>query len=105
MKTLYMQAAEIPIKEDPVANEVALGLVRKDKLREVKAGYDGTWAAHPGLIPVCMEIFNNNMGNAPNQNKDNETRRWRKHNRARPLADTKRSLHHGRVWIAMTMLE
>ncbi|GAU41737.1 hypothetical protein TSUD_349980 [Trifolium subterraneum] len=36
-------------------------------LREVKAGHDGTWAAHPGLIPSCMEIFNNNMGNAPNQ--------------------------------------
>ncbi|KAG4933047.1 hypothetical protein JHK87_047049 [Glycine soja] len=59
--------AQIPIKEDPVANEVALELVRKDKLREVKAGHDGTWAAHPGLIPACMEIFNNNMGNASNQ--------------------------------------
>lgn len=41
--------------------------MRKDKLREVKAGHDGTWAAHPGLIPVCMEVFNTNMGNAPNQ--------------------------------------
>ena len=44
-----------------------MDLVRKDKLREVKAGHDGTWAAHPGLIPVCMEVFTNNMGNAPNQ--------------------------------------
>ncbi|CAJ1943679.1 unnamed protein product [Sphenostylis stenocarpa] len=60
-------SAQIPIKEDPVANELALELVRKDKLREVKAGHDGTWAAHPGLIPACMEVFNNNMGNAPNQ--------------------------------------
>lgn len=59
-------AAQIPIRDDPVANEAALELVRKDKLREVKAGHDGTWAAHPGLIPSCMEIFNN-MGNAPNQ--------------------------------------
>ena len=50
-----------------MANEAALELVRKDKLREVKAGHDGTWAAHPGLIPACMEIFNNNMGNASNQ--------------------------------------
>ncbi|KAM4107559.1 hypothetical protein ACB094_04G155200 [Castanea mollissima] len=60
-------AAQIPIRDDPAANEAALDLVRKDKLREVKAGHDGTWAAHPGLIPVCMEVFTNNMGNAPNQ--------------------------------------
>ncbi|KAL9326597.1 hypothetical protein ACSQ67_007242 [Phaseolus vulgaris] len=60
-------AAQIPIKEDPVANELALELVRKDKLREVNAGHDGTWAAHPALIPACMEVFNNKMGNAPNQ--------------------------------------
>lgn len=61
------QAAQIPIRDDPEANNAALELVRKDKLREVKAGHDGTWAAHPGLIPACMEIFNNNMNNAPNQ--------------------------------------
>ncbi|KAK9203295.1 hypothetical protein WN943_013549 [Citrus x changshan-huyou] len=60
-------AAQIPIRDDPAANEAALELVRKDKLREVRAGHDGTWAAHPGLIPTCMEAFNNNMGNAPNQ--------------------------------------
>lgn len=61
------QAAQIPIRDDPKANEAALELVRKDKLREVMAGHDGTWAAHPGLIPVCMEVFTNIMGNAPNQ--------------------------------------
>ncbi|KAK7330599.1 hypothetical protein VNO77_24796 [Canavalia gladiata] len=61
-------AAQIPIKDDPMANEAALELVRKDKLREVKAGHDGTWAAHPGLIPTCMEVFNN-MGNVANQIK------------------------------------
>ncbi|KAK9926691.1 hypothetical protein M0R45_023906 [Rubus argutus] len=61
-------AAQIPIRDDPVANEAALDLVRKDKLREVKAGHDGTWAAHPGLIPACMEIFTTHMGhNTPNQ--------------------------------------
>ncbi|KAK6920560.1 Malate synthase [Dillenia turbinata] len=61
-------AAQIPIRDDPAANEAALELVRKDKLREVKAGHDGTWAAHPGLIPACLEVFNNNMqGNAPHQ--------------------------------------
>ncbi|XP_022737455.1 malate synthase, glyoxysomal [Durio zibethinus] len=60
-------AAQIPIRDDPAANEAALDLVRKDKLREVKAGHDGTWAAHPGLIQACTEVFTNNMGNAPNQ--------------------------------------
>ncbi|CAN1221082.1 Malate synthase, glyoxysomal [Linum grandiflorum] len=60
-------AAQIPIRDDPEANEAAVELVRKDKLREVKAGHDGTWAAHPGLIPACMEVFTNIMGNSPNQ--------------------------------------
>ena len=50
-------AAQIPIKSDPEANEKALEKVRQDKLREVKAGHDGTWVAHPGLVPVAMEIF------------------------------------------------
>ncbi|XWS60305.1 hypothetical protein CRYUN_Cryun07bG0024600 [Craigia yunnanensis] len=61
------QAAQIPIRDDPTANEAALDPVRKDKPREVKAGHDGTWAAHPGLIQACMAVFTNNMGNAPNQ--------------------------------------
>ncbi|TXG51312.1 hypothetical protein EZV62_023836 [Acer yangbiense] len=60
-------AAQIPIRDDPAANEAALDLVKKDKLREVRAGHDGTWAAHPGLIPACMKAFDDNMGNAPNQ--------------------------------------
>lgn len=60
------QAAQIPIRDDPEANKAALELVKKDKLREVRAGHDGTWAAHPGLIPAIMEVFNNNMGNNPN---------------------------------------
>ncbi|KAK8486569.1 hypothetical protein V6N13_121678 [Hibiscus sabdariffa] len=60
-------AAQIPIRDDPTANEAAFDLVRKDKLREVKAGHDGTWAAHPGLIQACMEVFTNTMGNSPNQ--------------------------------------
>jgi malate synthase len=50
-------AAQIPIKNDPEANERALEKVRQDKLREVKAGHDGTWVAHPGLVPVAREIF------------------------------------------------
>ncbi|KAG8488013.1 hypothetical protein CXB51_018516 [Gossypium anomalum] len=60
-------AAQIPIRDDPTANEAAFELVRKDKQREVKAGHDGTWAAHPGLIKTCMEVFTNTMGNTPNQ--------------------------------------
>ncbi|MGA3043107.1 MAG: malate synthase A, partial [Bryobacteraceae bacterium] len=50
-------AAQIPIKNDPAANEQALEKVRQDKLREVRAGHDGTWVAHPGLVPVAKEIF------------------------------------------------
>ncbi|MFS7940156.1 putative malate synthase [Helianthus anomalus] len=59
-------AAQIPIRDDPAANKAALELVKKDKLREVRAGHDGTWAAHPGLIPPIMEVFNNNMDDKPN---------------------------------------
>lgn len=64
---MWKQAAQIPIRDDAKANEAALELVRKDKLREVRAGHDGTWAAHPGLIPAIMEVFNANMGGAANQ--------------------------------------
>jgi malate synthase A len=59
-------AAQIPIKEDPAANEAALEKVRADKLREVKAGHDGTWVAHPGLVPVAKSIFDTHMA-GPNQ--------------------------------------
>src|SRR6266478_6068385 len=54
-------AAQIPIKNDPAANERALGKVRQDKLREVRAGHDGTWVAHPGLVPIAKEIFDTHM--------------------------------------------
>jgi malate synthase len=59
-------AAQIPIKEDPAANEAALEKVRADKLREVRAGHDGTWVAHPGLVPVAKDIFDAHMP-GPNQ--------------------------------------
>ncbi|HKW96147.1 MAG TPA: malate synthase A [Bryobacteraceae bacterium] len=59
-------AAQIPIKNDPKANETALEKVRQDKLREVKAGHDGTWVAHPGLVPVAKEVFDRYMPQ-PNQ--------------------------------------
>jgi malate synthase len=59
-------AAQIPIKNDPEANERALEKVRQDKLREVKAGHDGTWVAHPGLVNVAKQIFDEHMPE-PNQ--------------------------------------
>ncbi len=59
-------AAQIPIKDDPAANEAAMAKVRADKLREVKAGHDGTWVAHPGLIGIAREVFDAHMP-GPNQ--------------------------------------
>ena len=54
-------AAFIPIKNDPVANEKAISQVRADKEREAGDGYDGTWVAHPGLVPVAKEVFDRMM--------------------------------------------
>ena len=57
-------AAQIPIKNDEEANRQAIEKVRADKEREAKDGHDGTWVAHPGLIPVAKEIFDQNMPQA-----------------------------------------
>jgi malate synthase A len=54
-------AAQIPIKDDPAANEASLARVRADKLREVAAGHDGTWVAHPGLVPIAKAVFDEHM--------------------------------------------
>ncbi|AEO65083.1 e91fc2a2-265a-4c7d-b114-67562db37b62 [Thermothielavioides terrestris] len=59
-------AAQIPIKDDPAANEKAMEGVRADKLREVRAGHDGTWVAHPALASIASDIFNKHMP-TPNQ--------------------------------------
>jgi malate synthase len=59
-------AAQIPIRNDPQANEQALEKVRQDKLREVREGHDGTWVAHPGLVPIATEVFDELMPQ-PNQ--------------------------------------
>jgi len=59
-------AAQIPIKNNPQANDAALEKVRQDKLREVRAGHDGTWVAHPGLVPIAKKIFDAQMP-TPNQ--------------------------------------
>ncbi len=59
-------AAQIPIKNDPAANEAALAKVRADKEREAGDGHDGTWVAHPGLVGVALEVFDARMP-GPNQ--------------------------------------
>jgi malate synthase len=59
-------AAQIPVKGDAAANESALSKVRQDKLREVEAGHDGTWVAHPALVAVAKAVFDEHMP-GPNQ--------------------------------------
>jgi malate synthase len=59
-------AAQIPIKNNPAENDIALEKVRADKLREVTAGHDGTWVAHPGLVAIAREVFDAHL-KTPNQ--------------------------------------
>ncbi|KAG8926311.1 hypothetical protein FRC02_008977 [Tulasnella sp. 418] len=59
-------SAQIPIKGDPKANDAAMAKVRADKLREVRAGHDGTWIAHPLICKIAMEVFDEHML-GPNQ--------------------------------------
>lgn len=59
-------AAQIPIKNDQAANDAAMEKVRADKLREARAGHDGTWVAHPALASIAIEVFNKHMP-TPNQ--------------------------------------
>lgn len=54
-------AAQVPIKNDPKANDAAIEKVREDKLREVRLGHDGTWVAHPGLVAVAKAVFDEHM--------------------------------------------
>lgn len=63
-------AAFIPIKGDPKANDAALAKVRADKLREVQDGHDGTWVAHPGLLPVAKAVFDEFMPEANQVHRD-----------------------------------
>jgi malate synthase len=59
-------AAFIPSR-DPEVNEQALAKVRADKEREAHDGFDGSWVAHPGLVPICKEVFDTQLGDKPNQ--------------------------------------
>jgi len=54
-------AAQIPIKGDLAANNIAMDAVKSDKFREVTSGHDGTWVAHPGLVPIAREVFDEYM--------------------------------------------
>ena len=60
-------AAFIPSRRDPEVNERALAKVREDKVREAGDGFDGTWVAHPDLVPVATEVFDGVLGDRPNQ--------------------------------------
>jgi malate synthase len=60
-------AAFIPSRRDPEVNERALAKVREDKEREAADGFDGSWVAHPDLVPVCKEVFDRVLGDRPNQ--------------------------------------
>jgi malate synthase len=60
-------AAFIPSRRDPAVNAVALAKVRDDKTREAGDGFDGSWVAHPDLVPVCKEVFDSVLGDRPNQ--------------------------------------
>jgi malate synthase len=60
-------AAFIPSRRDEEVNKVALEKVRADKTRESGDGFDGSWVAHPDLVPVCREVFDGVLGDRPNQ--------------------------------------
>jgi malate synthase len=60
-------AAFIPSRRDPEVNERALAQVRADKEREAGDGFDGSWVAHPDLVPVCQDVFDRVLGDKPNQ--------------------------------------
>jgi malate synthase len=60
-------AAFIPSRRDPEVNAVAMAKVREDKQREAADGFDGSWVAHPDLVPLCKEVFDAVLGDRPNQ--------------------------------------
>ena len=60
-------AAFIPSRRDPEVNAVAMAKVREDKTRESADGFDGSWVAHPDLVPLCREVFDAALGDRPNQ--------------------------------------
>jgi malate synthase len=80
-------AAQIPVRNDPAANEAAFAKVRADQEREVRDGYDGTWVAHPDLVPVAKDVFDRMMP------EPNQLSRVRQH--VRVLRDDLLKIHEG----------
>ena len=66
-------AAFIPSRRDPEVNAVALARVREDKEREASQGFDGTWVAHPDLVPVALECFDRVLGDTPTRSTGSAT--------------------------------
>ena len=69
-------AAQIPVKNDAAANDAAFAKVRADKEREVEWGHDGTWVAHPALVPVALEVFDARMPGPHQIKKQRQHRRY-----------------------------
>ncbi|MES2771371.1 MAG: malate synthase A [Pseudomonadota bacterium] len=72
-------SALIPIKNDPVANEKALAGIRHDKTRDANDGFDGGWVAHPGLVAIAAEVFQQVLGEQPNQWSKQRNERFSAH--------------------------
>ena len=87
-------AAQIPVKGDMAANDAAFDKVKADKLREARLGHDGTWVAHPDLVPVAMQVFNAEM---PSQNQIIKKRQYPRVSDAAMLAPHKGTITEGGV--------
>ena len=87
-------AAQIPIRDDPAANDAAMEKVRADKVREAGDGHDGTWVAHPGLVAIAKEIFDRQM---PRAQPDRPQAPGRQCRRRRPARRAARRDHRGRA--------
>ncbi len=70
-------AAFIPSRRDVEINKVAMAKVTEDKERETKQGFDGTWVAHPDLVPLAKQVFDAHLGDRPNQKEQPASRRRR----------------------------
>ncbi|HZR25066.1 MAG TPA: malate synthase A [Vicinamibacterales bacterium] len=82
-------AAQIPIKDNPEENNRALEKVRADKLREVREGHDGTWVAHPGLVPIAKQVFDEGMPTANQLDRLREDVNVSEHNLVEPPKGTR----------------
>ncbi len=89
-------AAFIPSRRDADVNAIAMARVREDKLREVNDGFDGTWVAHPDLVALATEVFDEVLGERPNRDRPPAPRGPRHRRRPRRLRQDRRHDHRGR---------